>query len=97
MIIDDIDFNMSITQDFDRTNENMWKCLHYPIVLEGCKYFGMKHVYFDFRNALDSSDSCSKNRVNFDRKASQSLDSFIDDIPWNNASRFIIIDIIHTF
>ena len=88
MIIDNIDFNTLIIQDFDRINENTWACLCYLIVLESSKCFGMKHVSYDFRNAFDSSDSGSKNRRNFDRKVLQSLDSFVDDIPWNTESYY---------
>ena len=62
MIIYEIDFNTLIMLDFDRMNENMWTCLHYLIILESSKCFGMKHVSFDFHNALDSSDSSSKNK-----------------------------------
>ena len=52
---------------------------------------------FDFRNTLDSSDSNSRNRRNFDRNVLQSLDLFIDDATWNNKSTLIIINIIHLF
>ena len=97
MIIDNIYFNMLIIQDFDWINEKTWTHLCYVIVLESSKYFGMKHVSFDFRNALDNSYRSIRNRSNFDRKVSQSLNLFIDDISWNNESFFIVINIINLF
>ena len=100
MIIDNIYFNMLIIQDFDWINEKTWTHLCYVIVLESSKYFGMKHVSFDFRNALDNSYRSIRNRSNFDRKvlkSLKSLKSFIDDVPWNDEITFIIINVIHLF
>ena len=97
MIIDNIDFNRLIIQYFDRIYDNAWTYLCYLIVLEGRKYFGMNNVSFDFLNALHSSDSSIRHRTNVDRKVLQSLDSFIDDVPWNSISTFIIINFILVF
>ena len=88
---------MLTIQDFDWINENTRTHLCYLNVLESIKYFGMKRVTFDFRNTLDNSDTSSRNRSNFDRNVLPSLNSFIDDIPGNNESTFIIINIIHFF
>ena len=41
MIVDNIDFDMLITQDFSWINESTWTHLCYLIVLKSSKYFCM--------------------------------------------------------